>query len=72
MRKIGFGVTEREVKGHRYLYVWYYGKGERRQKCVGQDKVRALKMIRRLGEEARKDAINYIEEQVRRYQKILA
>ena len=72
MRRIGFGVIQKNVKGQSYLYVWHYENGKRKEKCVGRDKGRALSELRHLAREARGDAVSYIKEQVVRYERMLS
>ncbi len=59
MRKIGFGLTKRIVKGNEYLYVWRYKGGTRIEKIVNQKQ--AMKYLRQFAEDARKDAVFYID-----------
>ena len=72
MRRIGFGITQKNVKGQSYLYVWHYENGKRKEKCMGQDKGGALSELDHLAKEARGDAINYIKEQAVRYERMLS
>jgi len=39
----------------------------RREKCIDQDKGKALKILKSLAEDARRDAMSHHEKQLRRY-----
>ena len=69
MRKIGFGLTKRIVKGTKYLYVWSYRRGKRVEKVV--DEKQAVKYLRQYAEDAQKDAIKYVDAQLLRFEKEL-
>ena len=67
MRKIGFGLTKRFVKGTKYLYVWSYRRGMKVEKVV--DEKKAMRYLRQYAEVAQKDAIKYINAQLSRFEK---
>ena len=70
MRKIGFGLTRRIVKGNKYLYVWRIIEGKRVEKVV-QNEGMALQLLREYAENARRDALSYIDNQLFRFEKEL-
>ena len=72
MRKIGFGFTSKTIKGHDYLYVFHYKDGRQKWKCAGNDRGMTLRMLRKFADEARRDALAFVDETLRRYEKELA
>jgi hypothetical protein len=72
MRNIGFGFTTQRIKGHEYIYVWHYKNGRRKRRCIGNERGKALSMLRRFAEEVERDALAFVHKTLQRYEKELA